>query len=61
MPFSWLSWGHNPPQLTSRQQDRQDTNDNYEIPLECIEVNFKEDYIGGGNQSSVFRGHWNGK
>uniref|UniRef100_A0A914BUZ4 Protein kinase domain-containing protein n=1 Tax=Acrobeloides nanus TaxID=290746 RepID=A0A914BUZ4_9BILA len=33
----------------------------YEISLESIIVNFKEDYIGGGNQSSVFRGKWNGK
>jgi hypothetical protein len=41
---------------SSRQQSNQDTNDNYEIALECIEINFKEDYIGGGNQSSVFKG-----
>ncbi|KAE9555300.1 hypothetical protein FO519_001459 [Halicephalobus sp. NKZ332] len=35
--------------------------DEYEISLESIQVNFKHDYIGGGNQSSVFRGVLNGK
>lgn len=38
-----------------------DASENYEIPLECIEVNLKEDFIGGGNQSSVFKGRWNGR
>lgn len=38
-----------------------DFNDNYEIPIECIETNFQTNYIGGGNQSSVFHGHWNGR
>lgn len=33
----------------------------YEISLEAIDVNFKEDYIGGGNQSSVFRGKLNNR
>lgn len=35
--------------------------ENYEISLESINVNFKEDYIGGGNQSSVFRGQLNNR
>lgn len=57
--FSSSYWRPNQ-QLTSRQQVV-DTNDNYEIALDCIEVNFKENYIGGGNQSSVFKGKWNGR
>jgi mitogen-activated protein kinase kinase kinase 13 len=35
--------------------------DEYEISLESIKVNFKDDYIGGGTQSSVFRGILNEK
>lgn len=35
--------------------------ENETFSLESIEVNFKEDYIGGGNQSSVFRGSLNGR
>lgn len=35
--------------------------DEYEISLESIKVNFKDDYIGGGTQSSVFRGTLNEK
>jgi hypothetical protein len=58
--FSPNYWRQNQQQLTNRQQNV-DTNDNYEIALECIEVNFKENYIGGGNQSSVFKGKWNGR
>uniref|UniRef100_A0A7E4W3P1 Protein kinase domain-containing protein n=1 Tax=Panagrellus redivivus TaxID=6233 RepID=A0A7E4W3P1_PANRE len=33
----------------------------FEIPLEAIKVNFKDDYIGGGTQSSVFRGVHNNR
>uniref|UniRef100_A0A1I7SFU4 Protein kinase domain-containing protein n=1 Tax=Bursaphelenchus xylophilus TaxID=6326 RepID=A0A1I7SFU4_BURXY len=35
--------------------------DNHEIGLDCIEIDFNKNYIGGGNQSSVFRGKWNGR
>ncbi|KAI1706191.1 protein tyrosine kinase domain-containing protein [Ditylenchus destructor] len=38
-----------------------DSDDDFEISLESIDVNFKENYIGGGNQSSVFMGKHNGK
>ena len=38
-----------------------DSNDNFEISLEDVEVNFRESYIGGGNQSSVFQGTWHGR
>jgi serine/threonine protein kinase len=38
-----------------------DSSDEYEISLESIKVNFKDDYIGGGTQSSVFRGILNEK
>ncbi|KAI6203818.1 Mitogen-activated protein kinase kinase kinase [Aphelenchoides besseyi] len=36
-------------------------NDNFEISIECIDVDFSTNYVGGGNQSSVFWGKWNGK
>jgi hypothetical protein len=51
-----------PPKNFFRDYNKSDSDsEEYEISLESIIVNFKEDYIGGGNQSSVFRGKWNGK
>jgi hypothetical protein len=41
--------------------DNDSDSEGFEISLESIDVNFKENYIGGGNQSSVFRGKLNGR
>jgi hypothetical protein len=57
--FSPTAWRRNG-QIINRNA-QQDVNEDFEIPLECISVNFKEGYIGGGNQSSVFKGTWNGR
>uniref|UniRef100_A0A915EA37 Protein kinase domain-containing protein n=1 Tax=Ditylenchus dipsaci TaxID=166011 RepID=A0A915EA37_9BILA len=52
----WYS-GRNDPSIGAEDSD----NDSFEISLESIDVNFKENYIGGGNQSSVFRGKLEGR
>uniref|UniRef100_A0AC34GE93 Serine-threonine/tyrosine-protein kinase catalytic domain-containing protein n=1 Tax=Panagrolaimus sp. ES5 TaxID=591445 RepID=A0AC34GE93_9BILA len=55
--FYSLFWKQRTPNSNSSDSD----SDEYEISLESIKVNFKDDYIGGGTQSSVFRGILNEK
>ncbi|KAH7718512.1 mitogen-activated protein kinase kinase kinase 12 [Aphelenchoides avenae] len=52
--FQWMSGAR--PAISSDSDS-----EGYEISLESIDVNFNKNYIGGGNQSSVFRGTWHGR
>ncbi|KAL3094707.1 hypothetical protein niasHT_022189 [Heterodera trifolii] len=55
-------WPHNLFNWSSQKQIHSDNDtENYEIPIDSIDVQWEENFIGGGNQSSVFRGKYRGQ
>ncbi|KAI3414120.1 hypothetical protein GPALN_011582 [Globodera pallida] len=55
-------WPHNLFNWASQKGIHSDSDtENYEIPIDSIDVQWEENFIGGGNQSSVFRGKFRGQ